>query len=119
VVRFVLHWALASLTLALTAYLLSGFWIRSVAVLLLGGAVVGLANAVAGMLLQRSDVRLTPVTYALFLLTINVVAFGVIAGLTPGFPVGAVWQIGLGGLLVTVVSFPLGLTRFVPEPDAA
>jgi uncharacterized membrane protein YvlD (DUF360 family) len=117
VARLVVHGLVVGVALVLALALLPAFGVRAVAALLVGGAVVGLANAAVGALLQRADLGLTPVTFGLLLLAINVVAFGVAAGLLVGFPVGALWQIGLGGLLVTVVSWPLGLTRFVARPD--
>lgn len=104
-VRFLVHWAIVALALAVAAYLLPGVRIHSFAALAVGSLAIGFANAVVRPILTWLTLPLTIVTLGLFLLVVNGLAFGFAAWLTPGFEVATLWQAVLGACVVSVVSW--------------
>lgn len=115
--RFLVHWIVVGIAVAVVARLLPSLRADDMGVLVTGGLFVGFANAIVGGFVKRADVRLHPVPLGLALIAVNVIGFGVAAATTPDFPVGALWQVVIGALLVSVISWPFALTRYEPEPE--
>lgn len=106
--RFLFHWLIVAVALALTAYLLPGVTIASPLSLAIAALVLGFINAVVRPLLILLTLPITILTLGLFLLVVNGLAFALAAALVPGFSVAGIgWGI-LGALLVSVVSWILG-----------
>lgn len=103
--RFLFHWAVVAIALAVASYLLPGVRVHSFAALAVGALAIGLANAVVRPILTWLTLPLTIVTLGLFLFVVNGLAFGFAAWLTPGFEVSSLWQAVLGALVVSVVSW--------------
>ena len=116
--RFLIHWLVVTIALAVTAWLLPGVHVTSLMALLVGGLVLGFVNAIVRPVLQLLSLPITLLTLGLFLLVVNGVAFGLAAWLTPGFGVSGLWQAILGSLLVSIVSWILGAVGLRPEEKA-
>ena len=113
--RFLTHWLVVSIALAAAAWLLPGVQISSWPALFIGALVLGLVNAVVRPLMVLLTLPITIVTLGLFYLVVNGAAFGLASAVVPGFRVeGCGWAI-LGALLVSLVSWFIGL--FVKEKD--
>jgi putative membrane protein len=106
--RFLIHWLVVMIALAVTAWLLPGVNVQSFVALALGGLVLGLVNALVRPVLHVLSLPITLLTLGLFIFVVNGVAFGLAAFLTPGFTVSGLWQAILGSVLVSVVSWILG-----------
>jgi putative membrane protein len=106
--RFLLHWIVVALALALAAYLLPGVRVESFGTLVLGSLILGLMNAVVRPILALLTLPITVLTLGLFLLVVNGAAFGLAAWITPGFTVTNLWQAILGALIVSVISWLAG-----------
>ena len=106
--RFIAHWAVLTIALAVAAWLLPGIVIHSFWAMLGGGLVLGLVNAIVRPVLSLLSLPITILTLGLFYLVVNGVAFGLAAWLTPGFDVAGLGSAMLGALLVSVLSWIMG-----------
>jgi putative membrane protein len=117
--RFLIHWLVVTIALAVTAWLLPGVTVHSLPALAVGGLVLGFVNAIVRPVLHVLSLPITLLTLGLFLFVVNGLAFGLAAWLTPGFTVSGLWQAILGSLLVSLVSWVLGAVGLRPEKRAA
>ena len=103
--RFLFHWAVVTLAVAVAAYILPGVHVASLTALLVGGLVLGFANAVLRPIAVFFTLPLTLVTLGLFLFVINGAAFALAAWIVDGFAVDSFgWAIA-GSLVVSLVSW--------------
>jgi putative membrane protein len=107
--RFLVHWLSVTIALAAATWLLGGVYVDSVVSLIVGGLVLGLVNAIVRPVLALLSLPITILTLGLFLLVVNGVAFGLAAWLTPGFGVRGFGDAILAALIVSVVSWLLGI----------
>ena len=77
--------------------------------LLIMAVVLGLVNAIIRPLLVLLTLPLTILTLGLFYFVVNGLAFGLAASLVPGFYVAGLWTAILAGVVVSVVSWLIGL----------
>lgn len=113
--RFLTHWAVVCLSLWVAAKLVPGVEVRSFWVLMLSGLVLGFVNAVVRPVLTLLTLPITVLTLGLFYLLVNGAAFAFAALLVPGFAVRSPGAAILGALIVSVVSWFIGL--FMREDD--
>jgi putative membrane protein len=71
--------------------------------------VLGLVNAIIRPILVVLTLPLTIVTLGLFYFVVNGLAFNLAAALVPGFNVADLWSGILAGIVVSVVSWLIGL----------
>jgi putative membrane protein len=114
--RFILHWLVTAVALAIAVRLVPGIRVASMGVLVAGALVLGLVNAVIRPILVLLTLPLTVLTLGLFYLVVNGAAFGLAAALVPGFSVASLGSAVLGALVVAVVS---GLASWlIRTPDS-
>ncbi len=102
--RFLVHWILSSVALAVTAWILPGVSIETVASLLVASLVLGFLNAVLKPLLVLLTLPLTIVTLGIFYLVLNGLLFALGAALVPGFVVTGFGWAFLGAILMSLFS---------------
>lgn len=105
---FLLKWALLTVALGFTAWLLPGVHISSFWVLAIASLVLGLVNAVVKPVLFVLTLPITVLTLGIFYLFVNAAAFGLAALLVPGFSVASLWWAVLGALVFGLVSWAIG-----------
>jgi putative membrane protein len=106
--RFLVNWLLVSLALAVTAWILPGVHIDTVASLLVAAIVLGFLNAVLKPLLVLLTLPITIVTLGIFYFILNALLFALGATLVPGFEVDGFGWAFLGALLMSILSTFLG-----------
>ena len=94
-----LKWLLYAFALLVTARLVPGFHVKSIAAALIAVLVVGLLNMTLGLLLKLITLPLGILTLGLFFLVINALILKLASGVVPGFIV-ATWGAALIGALV-------------------
>jgi putative membrane protein len=88
---------------------LAGVVVTSTTALLLAALVLGLVNALVRPVLTLLTLPLTILTLGLFYLVVNGVAFALAAAITPGFHLDGFGSAIIGALLVSIVSWLVGL----------
>jgi putative membrane protein len=107
--RFLVHWLSVTLALAVTDWLIAGISFTSISALVFGALVLGLVNAIIRPLLHILSLPITILTLGLFIFVVNGIAFALAAFLTPGFVVHGFLNAILGAIVVSVVSWLLGV----------
>lgn len=107
--RFLVHWLVVAVALAATAWILPGVELSSWPALLVAALVLGLVNAVVRPVLVLLTLPITLLTLGLFYLVVNGAAFALAAAVVPGFVVGGCGWAILGALLVSLLSWFIGL----------
>lgn len=102
--RFLVHWLIVAVALWLTAYILPGVHVDSMAALAVAAFVLGFINAVVRPVMILLTLPITIFTLGLFLFVINGLVLWLAAAIVPGFAVDGFWWAVLGALLVSVVS---------------
>jgi putative membrane protein len=105
--RFLLHWIVIAIALAISARLVPGIAVSSTGVLLISALVLGLVNAVVRPIMVVLTLPITVLTLGLFYLVVNGIALGIAAWLVPGFAVASLGSAIVGALIVSVISFLL------------
>ena len=106
---FLIHWVVVALGLAAAAYLVPGVTVSSGSALAFGALVLGFVNAVIRPVMTLLTLPLTIVTLGLFYFVVNAAAFALAAAVVPGFSVGSFWAALLGALVVSLVSWFVGV----------
>jgi putative membrane protein len=104
VVGFLLRALIVAAGLWVADRLLPGISIQGPATFLLGGALLGLANAVIRPIVVLFTLPLTIVTLGLFLFVVNAAMVALVAAMLPGFRVAGFFSALLCSLVVSVVS---------------
>lgn len=108
-VPFLLHWFVVAVALWVTANIVSGVALDSWTALALGSLVLGFVNAIVRPILTILTLPITILTLGLFYLLVNGFAFWLAATIVPGFTVASFWYAVLGALVVSVVSWFIGI----------
>jgi putative membrane protein len=98
-VRLLLKWLLQAFALLVTARLVPGFHVRSVAAALIAVLIIALLNVTLGLLLKLITLPLGILTLGLFFLVINAFILKLAGHVVPGFYV-ATWTAALIGAVV-------------------
>ena len=106
--RFLVHWVLSAVALAVTAWILPGVQVETLASLFVAALVLGFLNAVVKPVLVILTLPLTLVTLGLFYFVLNGILFAFGAALVPGFVVTGFGWAFLGALLMSAMSMFLG-----------
>lgn len=106
---FLVHWLIVGVALWVTTQIVGGVHVSSMQVLVLAALVLGLVNALVRPVITILTLPLTIITLGLFYLVVNGLAFGLAAALVPGFSVDGFGSAVLGALVVSIVSWVIGL----------
>jgi len=106
---FLVHWLVVGVALWVTTQVVGGVHISSVQTLVFAALVLGLVNALVRPVITILTLPLTIITLGLFYLVVNGVAFGLAAALVRGFEVDGFGSAVLGALVVSIVSWVIGL----------
>jgi putative membrane protein len=106
---FFVHWFVLAIALWVAAYLVPGVGVASWQSLAIGALILGFVNAVVRPILTILTLPITILTLGLFYLIVNAAAFGLAAALVPGFSVASLGSAVLGALVVSVVSWFIGM----------
>jgi|SRR4051794_23408812 len=105
--RFLAHWLITAIALAVAAHFVPGIYISSYFVLAISALALGFVNALIRPVLTLLTLPITVLTLGLFALVVNGVAFGLAAFLVPGFRVAGLGSAIGGSLVVAVVSWAI------------
>jgi putative membrane protein len=108
-VRFLIHVVVVALGLWVAAQIVPGVHFRDLETLVFAALLLGLANAVVRPILTVLTFPLTIVTLGLWLVVLNAAMIGLVAWLLKGFQVRDFIAVFLTWLVVTVVSWVVGL----------
>jgi putative membrane protein len=106
---FLVHWLVVGVALWVTTQVVGGVHISSFNVLVIAALVLGLVNALVRPVITLLTLPLTILTLGLFYLVVNGLAFGLAAALVRGFSVDGFGSAVLGALVVSIVSWVIGL----------
>ena len=106
---FLIHWLVVGVALWVTTQVVGGVHVSSIQVLVIAALVLGLVNALVRPVITILTLPLTIITLGLFYLVVNGLAFGLAAALVPGFSVDGFGSAVLGALVVSIVSWVIGL----------
>lgn len=102
--RFILHWLVITVSLAITTQVLPGVQAESLSALLLGGLALGFINAVVRPVLRFLTFPLTIFTLGLSLLLINGLAFAMATWVVEGLRVDNFWWAIGASIVVSLIS---------------
>ncbi len=97
--------AIASLGLWLASEMVDGLEFAGPGWLILAAILLGVVNALVRPVLVLLTLPLTIVTLGIFLLVINGLMLGLVAGVLPGFSIHSFWDAFWGAIIVGLVSW--------------
>jgi putative membrane protein len=106
---FLVHTIVVAISVWVATEMLDGVSATGWLPLLIMAVVLGLVNAIIRPILVVLTFPLTVITLGLFLLVVNGLAFSLAAALVPGFHVATLWSGILAGIVVSIVSWLIGL----------
>lgn len=106
--RFLVHWLVTAVALAVTAWVVPGIHVVTVPALLGAALALGFVNAVVRPVLVFITFPITLLTLGLFYFVVNGAAFGLAAALVPGFSIDGFGWAMLGAIAVGVTSWVVG-----------
>ncbi|RMG46876.1 MAG: phage holin family protein [Acidobacteria bacterium] len=107
--RFLTHWFTVAVALAAAGWILPGVTVRSLPALAVAALVLGFLNAIVRPVLLILTLPITLLTLGLFYLVLNGLLFMLAAAVVPGFEVRSLGWAVLGSLVVSVVSWFVGI----------
>ena len=105
--RFLVHWIVLAIALALTAWLLPGVQVDTFGALLVAALVLGFLNAVLKPVLVLLTLPITVLTLGVFYLILNAILFALGATLVPGFHVSGFGSAFFGAIFMGLISLIL------------
>jgi putative membrane protein len=106
-VRFLIFWAVNTLSLWVADDLFGGMTLQSAQSLFIAGLLLGIVNTFLRPVLVVLTLPLSLVTLGLFVLVINALMLLFVAWLVPGFYIAGFWSGFFVALFVSVFSFIL------------
>lgn len=97
--RLLLKWLLYAVALLITANVVPGFHLRSMAAALIAVIIIGFLNMTLGLFLKIVTFPLTILTFGVFLLIINAFILKLAGNVVPGFYVST-WSAAFIGAVV-------------------
>ncbi|MFN3638527.1 MAG: phage holin family protein [Chloroherpetonaceae bacterium] len=107
--RFLITWLVDAVAVYCAATFIDGITIKGLGTTLLAALVIGLLNAIVKPVFIIFSIPLIALTFGLFLLVINAVILVVAAYFVPEFRVESFGAAVLGSIVITVVSWILGM----------
>ncbi len=109
--QILLHWFLAALAVAITAYLLPGVSLTGFWPALVVAVVLGLVNAVLRPILIILTLPINLLSLGLFTFVINAALILLTDKIVPGFRVAGFWWAVLFGIVLFFVNWVLGVRK--------
>ncbi|MEO5821154.1 MAG: phage holin family protein [Vicinamibacteraceae bacterium] len=106
---FLIHTIVVAVAVWVATRLVSGVYAEGIVPLAIMAIVLGLVNAVIRPIMLVLTLPLTVITLGLFYFVINGLAFNLAAALVPGFHVADLWAGILAAIVVSIVSWLIGL----------
>ncbi len=106
---FLIHTLVVAVAVWVATQVVSGVAASGIIPLAIMALVLGIVNAVIRPILVILTLPLTVITLGLFYFVVNGLAFGLAAALVPGFDVAGLWPAILAGIVVSLVSWVIGL----------
>jgi len=106
--RFLLHWAVTSISLWAASYVFHGIHFADAQALVVSALLLGFANAIVRPLLILLTLPLTVLTLGIFLLVINALMLLLVSSLVTGFAVDSFWTAFFASIFISVLSFFIG-----------
>jgi putative membrane protein len=103
----VFAWVANILSLAVADWIFSGVDIDGVWPLIIGGAVLGIANTIVKPILTILTLPLVLVTLGLFLLVINILMLALVEWIAPDFSINGFWTYVGATIVVMIVNYIL------------
>jgi putative membrane protein len=100
-------WLANILSLAVADWIFSGVHIDGIWPLVIGGAVLGIANTIVKPILTLLTLPLVIVTLGLFLIVINVLVLLLVEWITPDFSIDGFWTYVGAAIVIWVVNYVL------------
>lgn len=107
--RFLITWLVDAVAVYCAAAFIDGITIKGLGTTLLAALVIGLLNAIVKPVFILFSIPLIALTFGLFLLIINAVLLMIAAYFVPEFRVESFGAAVLGSIVITVVSWILGV----------
>jgi putative membrane protein len=104
---FLIRWLVTTVAVALTAQIISGISYDGWTALFGAALLLGIANAFVRPVLLLLSFPFILVTMGLFILVVNALMLGLVAGLVPGFRVEGFWSAVFGSIIIGIVSWLL------------
>ncbi len=106
---FLVHTIVVAISVWIATQVVTGVYATGILPLAIMAIVLGLVNAIIRPILVILTLPLTVLTLGLFYFVVNGVAFNLAAALVPGFHVDSLWAGILAGIVVSLVSWLIGL----------
>jgi putative membrane protein len=106
---FLIHFIVVAISVWVATQVVPGVSARGLVPLAIMALVLGLVNAIIRPLLLLVTLPLTIITLGLFYFVVNGLAFTLAAFLVPGFNVADLWSGILAAIVVSIMSWLIGL----------
>lgn len=106
---FLIHTIVVGISVWVATQVVSGVTATGIVPLAIMAIVLGLVNAIIRPVLLILTLPLTVLTLGLFYFVVNGLAFNLAAALVPGFHVASLWSGILAAIVVSIVSWMIGL----------
>lgn len=107
--RLLIAWLINAVAVYAAATFIDGIVVKGLGTTLLAALVIGLLNAVVKPVLTLFSLPLIALTLGLFLIVINAALLMLAAYLVPDFRVESFWSAALGAIVISIVSWLLGM----------
>ena len=106
---FLIHFIVVAISVWVATQVVPGVSASGLVPLAIMALVLGLVNAIIRPILLLVTLPLTIITLGLFYFVVNGLAFNLAAALVPGFNVANLWSGILAAIVVSIVSWLIGL----------
>ena len=106
---FLIHFIVVAISVWVATQVVPGVSVTGLVPLAIMALVLGLVNAIIRPILLLVTLPLTILTLGLFYFVVNGLAFNLAASLVPGFNVADLWSGVLAAIVVSIVSWLIGL----------
>ncbi len=107
--RLLITWLIDAVAVYCAATFIDGINIKGLSTTLLAALVIGLLNAIVKPIFILFSIPFIALTFGLFLLVINAVLLMIAAYFVPDFRVDSFTDAVLGSIVITIVSWLLGM----------
>lgn len=102
--RFLLKLIVNSLSLYITAQLVSGIHVSGIATLIITALIIGLVNSFIKPIVMFLTLPFNIMTLGLFTFVVNAVLFILVSAIVPGFNISGFWPGFAGSLIMSIIS---------------
>lgn len=107
--RFLLRWAVSSISILIVAHIVKGIEISNPWIVVIVAFVLGIINAFLRPLVILVTLPINILTLGIFTLFINGFLFYLVSKIVKGFTITGFWPAFFGALLFSIISFLLSL----------